>query len=142
MSKDSDARVKLDRLGEALAKDLDALSDHELVEEIAATDEERQKTVSHMRSLIEEAIATSGRQRLAKARQVYDAIRGKARAKVTELPLDRKKALVAHFAKNPQALPEKLTMAARNEANSEADLDSLLQDLLELGAIDDEGNPR
>jgi hypothetical protein len=33
-------------------------------------------------------------------------------------------------------------MAARNEANSEADLDSLLQDLLELGAIDDEGNPR
>jgi hypothetical protein len=33
-------------------------------------------------------------------------------------------------------------MAARNEANSEADLDSLLQDLLELGAIDDEGTPR
>jgi len=142
MSKDSDARIKLDRLGEALAKDLDALSDDELMEEIAATDEERQKTVSHMRSLIEEAIATSGRRRLAKARQAYDAIRGKARAKVTELPLDRKKALVAHFAKNPQALPEKLTMAARNEANSEADLDSLLQDLLELGAIDDEGNPR
>jgi hypothetical protein len=142
MSKDSDARIKLDRLGEALAKDLDALSDDELMEEIAATDEERQKTVSHMRSLIEEAIATSGQRRLAKARQAYDAIRGKARAKVTELPLDRKKALVAHFAKNPQALPEKLTMAARNEANSEADLDSLLQDLLELGAIDDEGNPR
>jgi len=142
MSKDSDARIKLDRLGEALAKDLDALSDDELMEEIAATDEERQKTVSHTRSLIEEAIATSGQRRLAKARQAYDAIRGKARDKVTELPLDRKKALVAHFAKNPQALPEKLTMAARNEANSEADLDSLLQDLLELGAIDDEGNPR
>ena len=142
MSNDSDARIKLDRLGEALAKDLDALSDDELMEEIAATDEERQKTVSHMRSLIEEAIGTSGRRRLTKSRQAYDAIRGKARAKVTELPLDRKKALAAHFAKHPQALPEKLTMAARNEANSEADLDSLLQDLLELGAIDDEGNPR
>jgi hypothetical protein len=142
MSKDSDARVKLDRLSEALAKDLDALSDGELMEEIAATDEERQKTVSHMRSLIEEAIATSGRRRLAQARQAYDAIKGKARAKVTDLPLDQKKALVVHFAKDPQALPEKLTMAARNEANSEADLDSLLQDLLELGVIDDEGNPR
>ena len=57
MSRDSDARIKLDRLGEALAKDLDALSDDELMEEIAATDQERQKTVSHMRSLIEEAIA-------------------------------------------------------------------------------------
>ncbi len=142
MSKDSDARVKLDRLGEALAKDLDELSDDELLEEMAATDEERQNTVGHMRSLVEKAIATSGRRRLAKARQAYDAARGKRRAKVTALPLDRKKALIAHFAKNPQALPEKLTLAARNEANSEADLDSLLQDLFELGAIDDEGNPR
>ena len=79
---------------------------------------------------------------MAKARQGYDAIRGKARAKVTELPLDRKTALVAHFAKHPQSLLAKLTMAARNEANSEADLDSLLEDLLELGVIDDEGNPR
>src|SRR5208337_937133 len=93
MNKDSDARIKLDRLSEALAKDLDALSDGELMEEIAATDEGRQKTVSHMRSLIEEAIATSGWRRLAKARQAYDAIKGKARAKVTDLPLDQKKAL-------------------------------------------------
>src|SRR5437016_2668245 len=121
MSKDSDARVKLDRLGEALAKDLDELSDNELLEEMAATDEERQNTVSHMRSLVEKAIATNGRRRLAEARQAYDAARGKGRAKVTALPPDQKKALIAHFAKNPQALPEELTLAARNEANSEAD---------------------
>jgi hypothetical protein len=142
MSKSSDARTKLDRLGEALAKDLDTLSDDELFEEVAATDEERQKTVSHMRDLVESAIAESGRRRLAKARQAYDAMREKGRPKVIDLPLARKKALIAHFAKNPQALPENLTLAARNEANSEADLDSLLEDLLELGAIDDEGNPR
>ena len=141
MSKNSDARTKLDRLGEAIAKDLDTLSDDELFEEVAATDEERQKTVSHMRNLVESAITDGGRRRLAKARQAYD-VREKGRAKVTGLPLDRKKALIAHFAKNPQALPENLTLAARNEANSEADLDSLLEDLLELGAIDDEGNPR
>jgi len=142
MSKDSDARVKLDLLGEALAKDLDELSDEELLEETAATDEERQNTVSHMRSLVEKAIATSGQRRLAKARQAYEAARGKGRAKVIALPQARKKALIAHFAKNPQALPKELTLAARNEADSEADLDSLLQDLFELGAIDDEGNPR
>ena len=58
------------------------------------------------------------------------------------LPLNRKKALVAQLAHSAGALPERLTIAARNEDNSEADLDSLLEDLLELGVIDDEGNPR
>jgi hypothetical protein len=142
MSKSSDARVKLDRLGEALAKDLDKLSGNELSEEIAADDDDGEKTVARMRNLIESAIAESGRRRLARARQAYDAIERKQRAKVIQLPLDRKKALVAHFAHSASALPERLTLAARNEDNSEADLDSLLEDLLELGVIDDEGNPR
>ena len=61
MSKSSDARIKLDRLGEALAKDLDKLSDDELFEEVAASDEDREKAVKYMRSLVEKAIATSRR---------------------------------------------------------------------------------
>src|SRR5258708_39839469 len=103
MSKSSDARIKLDRLGEALAKDLDRFSDDELFEEFAPSDEERQKSVNHMRSLVEKAIAANGRRRLAKARQAYDAERGHGRSAVTALPLARKKALIVHFAKNPQA---------------------------------------
>jgi hypothetical protein len=141
MNKSSDARVKLDRLGEALAKDLDTLSDDELTEEIAA-DSDVAKTVNHMRGLVESAIAEAGRRRLAKARQAYDAVAEKQRSKVIQLPLSRKKELVAHFAHSAGPLPERLTLAARNEDNSEADLDSLLEDLLELGVIDDEGNPR
>jgi len=141
MSKNSDARVKLDRLSEALAKDLDTLSDDELSEEIAA-DSDVEKTVNHMRQLVESAIAEAGRRRLANARQGYEAIAEKQRSKVIQLPLNRKKELVAHFAHGANALPERLTLAARNEDNSEADLDSLLEDLLELGVIDDEGNPR
>jgi hypothetical protein len=141
MKKSSDARVKLDRLGEALAKDLDTLSEHELSEEIAA-DSDIEKTVNHMRQLVESAITEAGRRRLAKARQGYKAVAEKQRSKVIQLPLSRKKELVAHFAHNAGALPERLTLAARNEDNSEADLDSLLEDLLELGVIDDEGNRR
>ncbi len=141
MSRSSDARVKLDRLGEALAKDLDRLSDNELSEEIAA-DDDVEKTVARMRNLIESAIAESGRRRLARARQAYDAIGEKQRSKVIQLPLNRKRALIAHFAHSAEALPERLTLAARNEDNSETDLDSLLEDLLELGVIDEEGNPR
>ena len=141
MSKSSDARVKLDRLGEALAKDLDRLSADQLSEELAA-EGDIEKTVGHMRNLVESAIAEGGRRRLARARQAYDAIEGKQRSKVIQLPLNRKKALIADFARSAEALPERLTLAARNEDNSEADLDSLLEDLLELGVIDEEGNPR
>lgn len=133
--------MKLDRLGEALAKDLDKLTANELSEEIAA-DDDVEKTLTSTRNLIESAIAETGRRRLARARQAYDAIQGKQRAKVIQLPLNRKKALVAHFAHSVGVLPERLTLAARNEDNSEADLDSLLEDLLELGLIDGQGNPR
>jgi len=141
MNKSSDARAKLDRLDEALAKDLDTLSDEELFGEIAA-ESDIEKTVNHMRHLVETAIAEAGRRRLAKARQAYKALAERPRSKVSQLPLGRKKELVVHFAHNAGALPERLTLAARNEDNSEADLDGLLEDLVELGVIDDEGNPR
>jgi hypothetical protein len=142
MTNGSDERAKLDRLGEALAKDIDALSDDELLAEIAA-DEDVKGRVAHMRHLVQSAIAENGRRRLAKARQAYDAARKTAqRSNVNQLPLDRKKTLVAHFTRSSQALPEGFTLAARNEDDSEADLDSLLQNLLDLGLIDEDGNPR
>jgi hypothetical protein len=142
MSNGSDERAKLDRLGEALSKDIDALSDDELLAEIAA-DGDVKSRVSHGRHLIQSAIAESGKRRLARARQAYDAAGKKSpHSNLIQLPLGRKKDLVAHFAKNSQALSEGFTLAARNEGNSEADLDSLLQDLLDLGLIDEDGNPR
>jgi len=142
MSNGSDERAKLDRLGEALAKDVDALSDDELLAEIA-DDEDVKSRVAHMRHLVQSAIAESGQRRLARARQGYDAAqKSPPHSNLIQLPLDRKKALVAHFAQNSQALPEGFTLAARNEGDSEADLDSLLQNLLDLGLIDEDGNPR
>jgi hypothetical protein len=142
MSNGSDERAKLDRLGAALAKDIDALSDDELLAEIGDDDDVKNR-IADMRHLVQSAIAESGRRRLAKARQAYDATQKRSpRSNLIQLTLDRKKALVAHFAKDSQTLPEGFTLAARNEGNSEADLDSLLQDLLDLGVIDEDGNPR
>ncbi len=140
MSDSKDARQKLDRLVDALVRDVDALSDEELTEEVAA-DGDVEKAVNQVKNLIESAIAESGRQRLSRARRAYDAVTAKDRLRVMQLPLSRKKALVAKFA-DSSTFPEKLTLAARNADNTEADIDGLLQDLLELGVVDDEGNLR
>ncbi len=59
---------------------------------------------------------------------------------MVELALEKKRALIDKFAGNDNQLRERLTMAARNEEDSEADIDSFLEDLVELGIIDDEGN--
>lgn len=140
MTDGKDARQKLDRLVDALIRGVDALSDKELMEEVAA-DGDVEKVVSHVKVLVESAIAESGRRRLTRARRAYDAVTAKDRPIVMQLPLSRKKALVAKFA-DSSTFPEKLTLAARNADNTEADIDGLLQDLLELGVVDDEGNLR
>jgi hypothetical protein len=140
MSDGKEAHRKLDRLTDALVRDIDALSDEEVTAEVAA-DGDVKEAVNSVKSLVESAISESGRRRLAKARRAYDAATASVRPKVIRLPLNRKKALIAHFA-DASAFPKKLTLAARNADNTEADIDSLLQDLLELGVIDDEGNLR
>jgi hypothetical protein len=140
MSDSKDARQKLDRLVDALIRDVDALSDEELTEEVAA-DGDVEKAINQVKDLVESAIAESGRRRLTRARRAYEAVTAKDRPKVMQLPLSRKKALVTKFADSSR-FPEKLTLAARNADNTEADVDGLLQDLLELGIVDDEGNLR
>lgn len=140
MSDSIDARQKLGRLVDALIRDIDALSDEELTAEVAA-DGDVEKAVNHVKNLFESAIAESGRRRLARARRAYDAVTAKDRSRVMQMPLSRKKALIAKFA-DSSTFPAKLTLAARNADNTEADIDGLLQDLLELGVVDDEGNLR
>ena len=55
-------------------------------------------------------------------------------------PVERKRALIQRFAKNDSALKQKLTLAARKGEDTEADMDSFIDDLIDLGIIDDEGN--
>ena len=135
-----EARRQLDRVADALARDVDQLNDDELLREAAESYGDPEKAAAETRGLIEAAIAAHGKRRLAAARQAYEAHAGKVRSKVVELPLERKRALIDRFASNDNQLREKLTMAARNEEDSEADIDSFLEDLVELGVIDEEGN--
>ncbi len=99
---------------------------------------------THFDQLVDSACDAAGRQRLAAARQGFDNSRTTAapgdRA-VLAWPLERKLALLAELRAQNHAA-SRYTLAARNEAQLAADIDQVLEDLLELGAIDDQGRLR
>tara|TARA_R110002126_G_scaffold67489_1_gene170907 strand:- start:1378 stop:1800 length:423 start_codon:yes stop_codon:yes gene_type:complete len=128
---------KLDLLTEALAKDVDHLSDEELEAEIFEEFGDPKELTRNIRASIESTFASRGKQRLASARSALDARRVRSSATIVDFPLADKKALYERLRQNDK---NNLTLAARNEEDSEADLDSILEDLRDLGVIDDEGN--
>lgn len=137
-----EARRQLERLADALARDVDQLTDEELLREAQEDYGDSDKAALATKNIIREAIAAQGKRRLAAARRAYEAQNAKGVAKVFALSTERKRELVERFASNDNQLREKLTMAARNQENLEDDIDSFLEDLIELGVIDDEGNVR
>lgn len=128
---------KLDLLTEALVKDVDHLSDEELEAEIFEEFGDPKVLARNIRASIESTFASRGKQRLTSARNALDARRVQSLATIVDLPLTDKKALYERLRQNDE---NNLTLAARNEEDSEADLDSILEDLRDLGVIDDEGN--
>lgn len=92
-----------------------------------------------LRAVINGAIEQSGKLRLAAARQLIDAARGGGGSigQVIQWPLDQKKKLLARL----RAAKPGVTMAARQgEDETENDIDGTLEDLIELGLIDEQGN--
>lgn len=135
-----EARRQLDRLADTLARDVDRMTDDELLQEAAESYGDPEQAAAETRGVIEATITRHGKRRLTTARHAYEVYISKVRSKVVELPLEKKRALIDKFARKDNQLRERLTMAARNEEDSEADIDSFLEDLVELGIIDDEGN--
>lgn len=134
------ARRQLARLADALARDIDQLTDEELAKEAAQEFGSVDKAAAVIKSRITRALEEGGRRRLAAARQAYDSHLHRNQSKIARLSLERKRVIIERFASNDNALQQKLTLAARNEEAPEADIDSFLEDLVELGLIDDEGN--
>lgn len=136
------ARRQLERVADALARDIDQLTDEELRRETKEDYGDPDKAIFATKNVIQQAISAHGKRRLAAARRAYEAQSAKVGAKLFELSTERKQELVERFASNDNKLRERLTMAARNQESLEDDIDSFLEDLIELGVIDDEGNVR
>ena len=138
----NEAIEKLERLCNALSDDIDAMSEKELLAELREADEDIDAIAKQTGELIADAIAKVGRHKMEAARVGYEAELHQTshKSKVFHLPVSRKRELIQRFAKNDATFKQKLTLAARKEEDSEADVDSFIEDLIDLGVIDDEGN--
>ncbi len=149
-NRNQDARRQLRRLTERMADDIFAMTDDELLAELREAGENVDDLARRGDEAIARGMAESGRRKLAAAREGYKAASSRERdgsvcaSNVITLPLAEKRKILESFAANDAELRAKLTMAARHGDDgdiSEKDLNSLLEDLRDVGAIDDKGNP-
>ena len=130
------------RLADELVADIMAMSDAELLAEVEAEGLNAENEADRIRAIISTATARSGKSRLQAARAEIDCASGAGRGQVHQLPLRDRAAVLARFANDDTKLKSRLTMAARNgEGITEKEMDDILADLRELGAIDEDGNP-
>jgi hypothetical protein len=133
---------RIGRLVDELVADIMAMSDAELLAEIEAEGLNAEDEADRIRAVISTATAQSGKSRLKAARAAIDRSVKPARGQVHQLPLRDRAAVLATFANDDTKLKSRLTMAARNgEGITEKEMDDILADLRELGAIDEDGNP-
>lgn len=132
-----------EQLIELLSENLDTLSEEELLAECAEDFGSVDVMVKMFDAAVTKATAQAKRARLEAARQGYrNAVEQSQQThgnNVLQLPLKEKRNLLDRLA---TMVPGQLTLAARNDNDSESDIDAMLRDLIELGAIDEEGNPK
>lgn len=146
--RDEAARRQLRRLAESMADDVVAMTDDEFLAELKEIGQDLDDLARRGEGAIAKGIAESGRRKLAAAREGARAARrsqSSVPSNVVNLPLGEKRRILERVAAKRSDLRAKLTMAARHEEDgeiSENDLNSLLEDLLDVGAIDEDGNAK
>ena len=132
--------LRIGRLADTLASEIDELSDEELVREAREDYGSLDTAALETKNVIQAAIREQGKRRLAIARSEYQAYQERSGSRVHEWSSEKKRALVDQIWMDPDLLPGELTLAARNEEDLKSDVDSILEDLIDLDVIDDEGN--
>lgn len=144
MTRNTTSRPNLLPFADALVEDLMNLSDEEILAEFRAEGFDPEAIAAELRTRIQGLVAKNGKARLARARAGLAQTRaGRTASNVISLPISRKQEILAQFAANDGRLRERMTMAARKgEGATELEINDILKNLYDLGAIDDEGNPR
>lgn len=126
---------------EELITDLMSTSDAELLREVAEDDQNVSVIVADVQALLSSAVAQVGCRRLAVARAgLANSRRPRAVRVSASLTDSQRKTLLTRLAGGDARLQQRVTMAARGgEGASEADIDSMVEDLMALGALDAEG---
>ena len=132
----------IDRLADELVADIMSMSDAELLAEVEAEGLSAEDEAGRIRGIVSGAITRAAKSRLKAARAEIDRAARMPRGQVHQLPIRDRAAVLVRFANDDAKLKSRLTIAARNgEGITEKEMDDILADLRELGAIDEDGNP-
>lgn len=132
----------IDRLADELVADIMSMSDTELLAEVEAEGLSPEDEAGRIRGIVSGAITRAAKSRLKAARAEINRTARMPRGQVHQLPIRDRAAVLVRFANDDVKLKSRLTIAARNgEGITEKEMDDILADLRELGAIDDDGNP-
>ena len=129
---------ELSRLREELAADVMGTSDEEIFAEVRDRGVDPEAAATRVASVLQRAILDSGKEKMAAARE---SLQKQKAAEDTREPVDiaKARALLEKAAKSDANLQQRLTLAARNgDSLPDGDVQSLVDDLLELGILTDE----
>jgi len=134
-------RDQIDRLADAHAEDIITMSDEEFLAELKEDGQDLKRLTAQGRAAISKADAAHDKGKLFALRESYKKMLAEQavaarRPKVLELSLSEKRRILEFNA-------SRLTLAARHGDNaSENDVDGLLEDMIELGVINEEGRTK
>lgn len=128
----------LSRIDDLVVEDILETSDEEIIAQLNDEEGNAANAIAHTKEVAKKAILMSRKSRLKQAQEaVKQSCNVEQNTNVFALPIEKKK----EFIENAKRNNNELTLAARNEEDmSENDTDTILQDLIELGIIDENGN--
>lgn len=128
----------LSRLREEMAADVMDTNDEEIIAELRDRGVDPEAAASRVASVLQRAVLDSGKERMAAARE---SLQEQTSTEECREPIDISKArsLLEKAAISDASLEQRLTLAARNgDSLPDSDLQSLVEDLLDLGILVDE----
>lgn len=133
---------KLEKLTDALVENILELSDDDTLSEAKEDYIDPIAENNRIRGIIDSAILKASKHKFNKAKEeLKNYKKHTIKNNVIPLSLNEKKAIVDSFINKDPELRQKLTLAARNGENiqTENDIQSMFEDLIELGLIDQNG---
>lgn len=132
----------LDRLTDALVDDILGASDAEILAEAAELGSDPAQIANDIRTRFETAVLHAGKARMLAARKAVTMDRQRGGA-VIPLKGAEARRRYDELVASDATLASKLTLAARKgEGQSERDIESTIEDLAELGALDEDEDNR
>ncbi len=133
-----DAQTRLDRITDLLVDDILQTSDKEIMKEAEEDGYDAKNEAKKVYNLIQKTMFEHGKAKIEEAQKRSSAYQGNAKPAL-KIPGAQKRELFKTLSSKGEAAG--FTLAARKEEDlSDRDIESVLEDMLELGLIDEDGN--